>query len=162
MLQHDFAAEARREAFCQTGLADADRTFDDDKPRSVTRFFLWFLAQVRSLFQSLDSGTISADLRKKSLYAAAAGHVHVRGQVSEREQYKISLRDARVRNAKVRLIDDQAAEDQKIEVEDTRPPVRRIAPSALSFLDCLQSAHKLMRPQPREHDGSRVHEVGLA
>ena len=57
-------------------------------------------------------------------HASQPRYLEVGRDFPERQQYKISLRDARVRHDEARLVDDRVGVDQQVEVDDARPPCR--------------------------------------
>ena len=77
------------------------------------------------------------------------------------QQYKISLRDARVRYRDAWLVNGQAAEHQEVEIEHPRTPVPAIAVTPLPFFDPLKRCQEVPGREGRQQDGDGIDEIGL-
>jgi hypothetical protein len=104
----------------------------------------------------LIKGRYEAPDRTKTRYA------QTRRNLQQWEQYKISARDARVRNHETVGVHGHVAINQKVKVDAPRAPADiRTAIPTLPLLDGQQGIKQINRGEPGQEPGHRVDELGL-
>lgn len=99
--------------------------------------------------------------REEGAYRAATGNLQLRIELGERLEREPPLVQPRMGNAEARLLDDEVAVDEEVEVECPRPPALAVPHAPELALDGEQLAEKLLRRQGRLDRDGAVQEAWL-